>query len=64
MISSLAHAHEPNERLVLVTMRNRNQYLFVYTAMETSYGLDLNDMNDPIDFLSTTFGGLKSTLRI
>jgi hypothetical protein len=41
---SLAHASEPNERLVYVELRSGHKYLFAYTALNRNHGIDLNKM--------------------
>ncbi|KAJ4297667.1 hypothetical protein N0V90_005561 [Kalmusia sp. IMI 367209] len=46
LTGSLAHASQPNERLVLVTMKNHDRLIFVYTARKRSSGLNTRGMRD------------------
>jgi hypothetical protein len=45
---SLAHASQPNERLVFVELVNGDKYLFAYTAKTRSHGVNLNKMREII----------------
>lgn len=46
---SLAHASQPNERLVIVTLPNGNKYLFIYTTTRRRDGVTVNKMRALIE---------------
>ncbi|KAF2691411.1 hypothetical protein K458DRAFT_397905 [Lentithecium fluviatile CBS 122367] len=66
---SLAHANQPNERLVIVTLPNGNKYLFVYTTTRTGDGVNVNQMRAVIEtflreFFRTTLAQTSQALNL
>lgn len=59
LTGSLAHASQPNERLVLVTMRNHDKLIFVYTARRRTNGLNTRGMTDLMHLWFKTYTNLK-----
>ncbi|KAF2447238.1 hypothetical protein P171DRAFT_471585 [Karstenula rhodostoma CBS 690.94] len=61
---SLAHASEPNERLVIAELQNGDKYIFAYTATTRNHGVDLNKMREIVEEFLEVFHGVKKAKKI